>query len=570
MKNKISKTVHKQRKYIETGTIYKKWTERVRVALVYPNSYHVGMSNLGFQNVYYLINEIDNLVCERFFLSDNLTDNIFSVESKRQLNDFDLIAFSISFENDYLNILSILQNAGIPKLSNNRENSYPLVIAGGVACILNPEPIAAFVDCFLIGDARELINPFFNIFDPNTDKKEILKKLVLNLNGIYVPSFYKIQYNENNTIKSFIPKSFAPDKVIQVFSKKDHIDNPAFTKVITPNTTFSNTLLIEVTRGCPHGCRFCSAGFIYRPPRFSFYSKVENLIRKNKDKNGNIKIGLVGAAVSDYPKLNQICQFTKKNNLKISFSSLRADALTPELITSLEQNNVKTATIAPEAGSERMRRVINKGITEEDILVATKNLVENNIPNLKLYFMIGLPTETIEDIDAIVELSKKIKSEFLNSSKIMKKIGQITVSINPFIPKAITPFQWASMDCLTLLKKKIKIIKNGLRRVPNLRVHADTPRSSHINALLSCGNQKMAEMLISVDKSGRNWATVLKNSPTLYTIPKYSKNDILPWDFIDHGIKKSFLLNEYTRAVNNKTSPPCFMKSCDECKVCRY
>ncbi|OQY13904.1 MAG: hypothetical protein B6I31_00145, partial [Desulfobacteraceae bacterium 4572_19] len=285
MENKRNRTECKKKLYdrAEIGTIRKNLHGRIRVALVYPNTYHVGMSNLGFQSVYYLLNAIDNLVCERFFLPNNRIGNITSIESGSPLTNFHVVAFSISFENDYLNTLSIFESTGIPMLSDARGDSHPLVIAGGIACILNPEPIASFIDCFLLGDAQQLVENFFAIYDPHSSKDAILKKIVSNVHGVYVPSFYNVSYNGDNTIKSFIPKSFAPETIRHSISK-DKTLNPAFSAIITPDTTFADTFLIEVTKGCPHGCRFCSAGFIYRPPRFCSYSLVENLIKNIPEK----------------------------------------------------------------------------------------------------------------------------------------------------------------------------------------------------------------------------------------------------------------------------------------------
>jgi radical SAM superfamily enzyme YgiQ (UPF0313 family) len=525
----VWKTDKSHRKFAESeiGAIRKDWKGRIRVALVYPNRYYVGMSNLGFQTVYHLLNQIDHVLCERSFLPEkngHATDRITTIESGRPISDFDIIAFSLSFENDYLNLLTILETAGIPLQSSSRKDIHPLIIAGGVACFLNPEPIALFIDCFLIGEAETMLPRFLEVFLPallKTDKKSHLKDLAGNVPGVYVPCLYKTTYNRDGTIRSFEPTCDVPEKIKRIVIEDiSHI--PTCSAILTPFTTFQRTFLIEVSRGCPHGCRFCGAGYIY--------------------------------------------------NIRISFSSLRADAMTPELISALRQSKVKTATIAPDAGSERMRRVINKNITEEDILEATETLVLNGIPNLKLYFLIGLPTETADDVEEIIKLCIKIKQRFLKSSRIKKHIGQITVSLNPFVPKPFTPFQWVAMDDERTLKKKIKRVKDGLKKIANIRVHADTPRHAYIQALFSRGDRKAAQILSLAHYNHGNWAKTLKSkdlNPDFYALRDRALDELLPWDFIDHGIRKTYLKREYKRALQGKTSEPCNVESCTICGVCK-
>jgi len=286
------------------------------------------------------------------------------------------------------------------------------------------------------------------------------------------------------------------------------------------------------------------------------------------------RIGLVGAAVSDLPGLAELCQQTYQKNIIISFSSLRADALSPEIISVLKESRVKTATIAPDAGSQRMRDIINKGLSEESLLNAAESLVLNGIPNLKLYFMIGLPFELPDDIEAIVELCKGIRAIFLSSSRAKGRIGEITVSVNPFVPKPFTPFQWAAMEDISTLKKKIKHIKDGLKRVPNLRVHADITLYAHIQGLLSRGDRRTADLLMLAHENKGNWAKSFKEYKEIYNqnqallCKERESDELFSWDFIDHGINKSFLLQEYKKAKQGKTSPPCRMESCKICGVC--
>jgi radical SAM superfamily enzyme YgiQ (UPF0313 family) len=283
------------------------------------------------------------------------------------------------------------------------------------------------------------------------------------------------------------------------------------------------------------------------------------------------RIGLVGAAVSDLPGIEELCRKFNDRNVRISFSSLRADRLTPELLSVLKKSNVKTATIAPEVGSERMRRVINKGITEKDVLTAATMLVENGVPNLKLYFMIGLPGESEADIDAIIKLVKQIKHRFLSSSRARRHIGTITVSLNSFVPKPATPFQWAAMDDVRTLKGKIKKIKTELKKVANLRINSDVPRWAYIQAMFSRGDRRVADILLMAHANKGNWAQTLKTvhlNSDFYVLRERDPDEKFPWDFIDHGIKKSYLRKEYQRAKQELTTPACRVETCRMCGVC--
>jgi len=555
----------------EIGVVKKDWRNRIRVALVYPNRYHVGIANLGLQTVYHLFNQMGTVLCERAFLPapgrgrDRLPTTL---ESRRALKEFDIVAFAVSFENDYLNILRILKLSGLPLKSAERNAAHPLILAGGVACQLNPEPLAPFMDLFLMGEAELLLSPFIEVFEKFPARDEFLEQLARSLPGAYIPRFYRPAYGADGTLAAFTPRPPLASTVPRVYLE-DLSRQATVSTIITPHTTFASPYLVEVGRGCPHGCRFCSAGYIYRPPRFRPLSLLEECL--DQGRNFSRRIGLVGAAVSDLPDIGRLCRKAAADNLQLAFSSLRADALTPELAAALAASGVKTATMAPDAGSPRLRRVINKGITAKDLLRATEILVAHGIPNLKLYFMIGLPTETAEDIDALVDLSLEVKARFLKASRVRGRMGTITVSISSFVPKPFTPFQWAGMATVPQLKTKLKTIKRALGPVANIRVHSDSPRGAWIQALLARGDRRAADILALALKYDGNWTQALKAAPVdpaFFIERERGGGELFPWDFIDHGVKKSFLYREYQKARENQLTPPCPTSGCHRCGVC--
>ncbi len=515
------------------------------------------MSNLGFQTVYGILNRIDNIYCEYAFLNT------------KNLKHFDIIAFSVSFENDYVNIYKILTEGGIPPYSSLRNNDYPLIMAGGSACFLNPEPIAPFMDCIVIGEAESFIPEFFYHFKLNEKKDENLLNIAEKLKGFYVPKFYEVIYDKNGTVmehKPLFPN--IPEKIERIF-EKDISSFSTHTEILTSETTFSNSFLIELSRGCHHGCRFCAAGYIYRPPRYRSFESIEKAVLKGAEYTD--KIGLLGAAVSDFSEIDKLCKNIIKSDIAISCSSLRADSLSSDLLRTLAQKGAKSITIAPDAGSEKMRRVINKGICEKDILSSVKRTVENGIPNIKLYFMIGLPFETSSDIDEIIYLSEKIKEVFLKASRKEKKIGNITISLNPFVPKPSTPFQWSEMESVSSLKNKIRLIKKKLQNIPNVKIKADNPNNAYIQACFARGDRKTSMLIEELYKNDGNLPKTLKRTSIntdSYALRKRSVSEVLPWDFIEHKVKKSFLIKEYECAKEGKISPPCMIKNCHMCGVC--
>lgn len=516
------------------------------------------MSNLGFQTIYHLLNSLDYVVCERAFLPDDkdiaeferTRTPLFSLESQRPLAEFDIIAFSISFEEDYLNILKIFDLAKIPFLSSARKSAQPLIMAGGVAVSLNPEPIADFFDIFAIGEGEEFIAEFIDTFKTahlKAKTKDELLETLIPVEGVYIPSFYKIVY-QGNFIKEVTPLKGSPAKVkSRKIKKLDAFPAPS-SHILTKETNFSNTYLVEVERGCGRGCRFCAAGFVYLPPRERELNGLKQEVLNGMGLTQ--KVGLVGAAVSEYSDLKALCTTVIENNGEITLSSLRLDVLDEELLKLLKEGGYKTITIAPEAGSERLRDVINKSFSEKDIIEAINFISASGIQKLKLYFIIGLPTETLDDINAITELTLRIKSAMQG--------GLITLSINPFIPKPITPFQWCAYEDIKSLKNKMGIIKNGLKNEKGIKITSLSLREGYIQTLLSVGDRRIGKILVDAHKNG--WKAALKGAKfdaDLYVGSIRNLSEVLPWDFIDTGLKKEYLWKEYGCALKGRTTQPC-------------
>lgn len=546
----------------ERGTVRKPWGGKITICLLYPNAYHVGMSNLGFQTLYQILNREGDVVCERAFLPEpedleeyrNTQTPLFSLESQKPLSTFDLLAFSISFENDFLNLLTLLELAHIPLESPLRRERHPWVIAGGVAVFLNPEPISPFCDLFILGEAEEVIGEFLEVYRHTlSEKKErerddFLRSLS-GVEGVYIPEFYRVAYAEDGKLEAMDPEPGFPKQVKRRWVSK--IDRfPTQSTLFTPDTEFKEMALVEVNRGCPRGCRFCAACFVYHPFRNRSLSVLESISKEVLLKEH--RVGLTGTAVSDHPQLLPLCQSILSRQGGISLSSLRVDAVTPPLIQCLREGEERTVAIAPEAGSERLRRMLKKGYTEEEILKSIDTLVQNGLSQIKCYFLIGLPSETEEDVKAILLLAKRIRHQILSSLKDQTKRWRLILSVNPFIPKPATPFQWAPMEEVAELKKRLSMIQRGVHGERGMEVIFDLPKWAYLQALLSKGDRRVGKILMAAHRHQGNWSRALRETsvnPDFYVYRKRDLDEIFPWDFIDHGIPKERLKEEYLGAM---------------------
>ncbi|KPJ55591.1 MAG: hypothetical protein AMJ42_06580 [Deltaproteobacteria bacterium DG_8] len=544
----------------EKGTVKKLWNGKTTVVLVYPNRYYIGMSNLGFQCVYQLLNKLPDTLCERVFLPEREEQwelirsrkILFSLESYHPLPDFHLIAFSLSFENDYPNILTILKLAKIPLLSTERGDEYPLIIAGGICIFLNPEPLADFIDLFIVGEAEEILPELISTYKDYRDKpitKEALLTHLAQIEGVYVPRFYQVNYGSSGKIESFKPRRKVPSKIKRKTTKYlEHF--PIYSSIVTPHTEFGNMFLMEVNRGCSHRCRFCAIGCVYQPYR---KRRLEELrATATIGLKQHLKIGLIGATLSDHPQITSLCNFIIQERGKFSATSMRIDLVDEELINLLKKSGHQTITLAPETGSERLRRVINKHLSDEQILNALEMITHHRFRYLKLYFLIGLPTEKAEDIEQLIELTKRIKHHLTKSLPRSRYPETITLSINPFIPKPSTPFQWHPLEHITILKDKLKKIQKSLKKEKKIVVTWDLPKWSYLQCLLSRGDRRVGKILIAAHNLGGNWLQAYKQvdiNPDFYTYRQRALDETFPWDFIDHGVSKQSLVSEYKKAL---------------------
>ena len=536
----------------------------VRVALGYPNTYFVGMSNLGMQAVYAMLNGTPGVTCERFFLPDpeqlreyrDCGRQLFTLESQRPVGDFDLVAFSVSYENDYPHLALMLDLAGLPIFSEERTADQPLVLVGGAITLLNPEPLADFVDLFALGEAEGLVGPLIESLrrGAQRDRRARLEALA-QLSGFYVPSLYEPRYQDGR-FAGLVATPGAPPRLEPCHRTPAAFqESPAYSQILTPDTEFGRSGLVEVSRGCPYLCRFCTVGFSYPRVRWQpvdrLWQVVENLLESTD------RVGLISASVGNHPQIDDLCQRLLDRGGSVSFSSLRADRLPDSLLEALVRGGAQTLTLAPEVGSDRLRRAINKRFTGDEYLDAACRVFRKGVRNLRMYSMIGLPEEEDEHVEALVELvrrTRRIQCEEGRSG------GRITLSMGQFVPKPATPFQWEAMASRQMVSARMKKVERALGGEGGVQVHAESPRWALLQGLLARGDRRFARVIASVfrNPSFRAWMQALEEEGIDVAREAFTPRDSawpLPWGHLASPWSVDLLLKDRARAARIASHP---------------
>jgi radical SAM superfamily enzyme YgiQ (UPF0313 family) len=551
----------------EVGYIRKSHGGRLRVALAFPNTYFVGMSNLGFQTVYRLFNELEDVVCERVFLPgrQELQAQLASgaplrtVESNTPIRDFDVLAFSVSFEWDYTNIVSMLRLAGISVRADARTPRDALVVIGGAVTFVNPEPLAPFADVIAAGEGEVLVPALASAIAAAQDRDDLLRRLAAD-RGFYVPSFYDVEYTPDGTIARFVPRegTNAPAVVRKAAVKSAERLDPPSTTIFTPETEFGSRFLVEVVRGCANLCRFCWAGYNYLPVRAFPADRILELARRAR--GHATRAGLVSIALCDHPEIERILAGLLGMGYSISPASLRLDDLTEPIVRMLRESGERSITIAPETGSDRLRRVINKTVTNAEILEKAELIFANGIENLKLYYMIGLPTETDDDLLAIRTLTEELRTIMLRHARSRGRVGRIVASVNPLIPKPGTAYQWLPMEDPAITDRKGKRLRSLVADLDNVFFNIKSERHSYYQALLSLGDRRVAPAIEAAERNGGHWRAAVAETGVdadFYIFRDRSADTVLPWDIIDGGMKSAFFRTEFEKALREEwTLPP--------------
>lgn len=574
-------SVEKPARYVggEYNQVIKKGANvKVRFAFCFPDIYDIGMSNLGMKILYNTLNNREDTWCERVFapwidfekVMREKGIELYGLESKESIKNFDMIGFTLQYEMSYTNILNMLDLAGVPILSKNRGEEFPFVIAGG-PCACNPAPLEEFIDIFMLGEGENLSNKLIQKYlewkEKGLPKLEYLKS-IKNLQGIYIPKLHK----KNDIIRKVVVEDM------------DEVFYP--TKFVVPNIEIvQNKISLEVFRGCSRGCRFCQAGYIYRPVREKSYKRLVELAKKSYMSTGLNEISLASLSTCDYSEFKELAteliDFGEKKKISLALPSLRIDSIDPDILKKIQTVRKSSLTFAPEAGSQRLRDVINKNITEEEILNGCKLAFENGWTNIKLYFMIGLPTETYEDLEEIVTLANKIVDLYYSLPKELKK-GKcnVTVSTSTFVPKPHTPFEWCAQNTLDKIELKQQFLKEKLTN-KNIKYAWHNPEISRLEAVIARGDKKVGKLIYEAYKNGAkfdSWESELnleawekafkklKIDTREYANKEYELDYKFPWDNIMHGVEKSFLIQEYKKAMSGSTTKKC-SESCSGCGV---
>jgi radical SAM superfamily enzyme YgiQ (UPF0313 family) len=550
----------------EIGYVLKPHANRLRVALIFPNTYFVGMSNLGFQTIYRLFNDDPDIVCERAFLPPKQElaalreagTRIVTLESQTPVADFDIIAFSVSFEWDYTNVLTMLRLAGVPLRAADRDYKHPLVVIGGAVTFVNPEPLAMFADVIAAGEGEALVPALVEAMS-SSSRSEQLKRLA-QARGYYIPSFYDVEYAADGTIVKYVPRegTGAPPIVRKAALKTTEAVDPPSTTIFTPDTEFGSRFLIEVVRGCANLCRFCWAGYNYLPVRAFPTDRILALAQAARAHSS--KAGLVSIALCDHPDIEHILRSLRDMGYSISPASLRLDDLTPTIVSILKESGERTLTIAPETGSDRLRRVINKTVTNAEILDSAELIFSSGIESLKLYYMIGLPTEDDDDLVAIRDLTVQLHEIMLKHARPRGRIGRIVASVNPLVPKPGTAYQWLPMERTDVIERKMKRMRALVADIDNVYFNIKSERHSYYQALLSLGDRRIAPAIEQAEANGGQWRKALADAELdgdFYIYRDRTNDAVLPWNIIDGGMKEPFFRAEFEKSTRAEwTLPP--------------
>ncbi|MFO0416595.1 MAG: radical SAM protein [Pseudomonadota bacterium] len=551
---------------------YSNSTGDIRFHLTYPNHYWVAMSNLGFQAVYDILARDSRVIVERGFLPEGgedpkgNTDKWRSFESNRLLADCDILGFSLSFETDYPHLLRILANQGLlfsswqerDQAAKDSKFPIPLIIAGGTAVTLNPEPVAEFLDVCVIGEAEELLPEFMQVVQEGRERswsREQLLKNLAQIEGVYVPRFYTPVFRVDENVERYDVVEGVPSRPKRRFVK-DLSKFKTHSRILTPETEFKSMFLTETGRGCEMGCRFCVAGYIYRPIRKRSEESLQDTVKIGLENSD--AIGFVGAAVSSHKSISKLAKSVADQGARASLSSIMSQKVSKVLAASISESEYKTVALAPEAGSERLRRAAGKRVSNEQVINAAREMAESGIRGFKLYFIVGLPTESAEDVDAIADLAIAVRNSVVEVSKPTGSIAWVSLSVNPFIPKSSTPFQWEPMLDPKTLDKKISRIRDLTKRIPNLEMRFEPPKESYFQGLLSRGDRRVGKLLLELERQKENWKwlmrktdrRILEEVPPIdfYVSRRIDFKELLPWESIDSLIPRSLLEREAMRA----------------------